>query len=200
MFDGVMNAKLFAALAAGLLALNAAQASTFKTIYTFCTGEKCTDGVVPGSLMNGAGHLFGTTSYGGTIQQGGTIFELIPAGPEWQHNVLYDFCSQSSCTDGQFPNTELILDGPGNLLGTAMWGEAGHRLRFDNLGGGTVYSWSGTIGTLYDFCLERKCSDGAGPRGGLVRDADGNLYGSTGGGGDNHNVYGGAGTIFMIAP
>jgi uncharacterized repeat protein (TIGR03803 family) len=63
-------------------------------------------------------------------------------------------------------------------------------------GGGTVYSLSGTtLTTLYRFCAERNCRDGAYPVGQLVVDADGNLFGATQTGGKY-----GAGVVFELSP
>jgi uncharacterized repeat protein (TIGR03803 family) len=36
-----------------------------------------------------------------------------------------------------------------------------------------------TVKTLYDFCSENSCADGSSPLGGLLRDGNGNLYGTT---------------------
>jgi uncharacterized repeat protein (TIGR03803 family) len=36
-----------------------------------------------------------------------------------------------------------------------------------------------TVRTLYDFCSENGCTDGSAPAGGLLRDGNGNLYGTT---------------------
>jgi len=48
---------------------------------------------------------------------------------------------------------------------------------------------------LYDFCSQQNCPDGSIPRGGLVADKNGHLYGTTSGGG----TYG-YGTVFELKP
>jgi uncharacterized repeat protein (TIGR03803 family) len=48
-----------------------------------------------------------------------------------------------------------------------------------------------TLATLYSFCSQSSCADGAAPRASLARDAAGNLYGTTTGGGS-----GSLGTVF----
>ena len=58
---------------------------------------------------------------------------------------------------------------------------------------GTVFKItpSGTLTTLYSFCSQNNCPDGASPSAALVQATDGNLYGTTSG------IYG-VGTIFKI--
>jgi uncharacterized repeat protein (TIGR03803 family) len=57
-----------------------------------------------------------------------------------------------------------------------------------------------TYSVLYSFCSESGCADGASPYAGIVRDAAGNLFGTTGAGGINSPIcYGyGCGTVFKI--
>ncbi len=52
---------------------------------------------------------------------------------------------------------------------------------------------TGALTTLYSFCLQSGCSDGAYPYAGLVLASDGNFYGTTTGGGTNYD-----GTVFKI--
>ena len=52
-----------------------------------------------------------------------------------------------------------------------------------------------TFTTLYNFCSQSGCADGAGPHAGLVQATDGNFYGTTSYGGPE-----GVGTVFEITP
>ena len=94
------------------------------TLYSFTGGA---DGGNPayGTLVaDNAGNLYGTTSQGG-VQLGcsnnscGVVFELSPNGAGWTEKVLHTFTGGS---DGANPFGGLILDGAGNLYGTAATG------------------------------------------------------------------------------
>ena len=50
-----------------------------------------------------------------------------------------------------------------------------------------------TVKTLYNFCSGNGCADGSAPAGGLLRDGNGNLYGTTTLGGAH-----GFGTVFEM--
>jgi uncharacterized repeat protein (TIGR03803 family) len=52
---------------------------------------------------------------------------------------------------------------------------------------------SGTLTTLYNFCSQSSCADGASPAAAVVQGNDGELYGTTSGGGSS-----GYGTVFKI--
>jgi uncharacterized repeat protein (TIGR03803 family) len=114
------------------------------------------------------------------------------------YKVLYNF-QGSANNDGAQPYADLLLDQHGDMFGTtATGGTSGEFICTENGGCGTVFelspnsdgSWKETV--LYSFCLETNCPDGRFPLGGLVRDAPGNLYGTTvegSGGGDYGNVF-----------
>jgi uncharacterized repeat protein (TIGR03803 family) len=186
---------------------------TETALYSFCSvgGSNCTDGDQPaaGLILDAAGNLYGTTYVGGAntsandLIGGGTAFKVAPPaqqGGAWTEMVLYSFCSVggSSCTDGTLPSASLIQDSAGNLYGTTTQGGTGS--------GGTVFelaapaqqggTWTETM--LYSFCSAggSVCTDGGIPSAGLIRDAAGNLYGTTSAGGANSN----GGTVFELAP
>jgi uncharacterized repeat protein (TIGR03803 family) len=159
---------------------------TFTTLYSFCShGGSCTGGSVPlaGLVQASDGNFYGTTFYGGSHDHG-TVFQITPSGTLTR---LHSFCSQSACADGGGPSAALIQATDGNLYGTTFYGT--------HYQWGTVFqiTLSGTLTTLHTFCSPGGCPDGAGSYAPLVQAKDGNLYGTTSGGG----TYGG-GTIFKI--
>jgi YVTN family beta-propeller protein/uncharacterized repeat protein (TIGR03803 family) len=159
---------------------------TLSTIYTFCSLTNCIDGIEPFSgLVQGVdGNFYGTTPSGGTIGAG-TVFEITSAG---QLNTLHNFCSQPGCADGNYSEAGLVQASNGNFYGTT-WAGGAH----DNAGTVFEITPAGQLTTLYNFCSQTNCTDGSNPLAGLVQASDGNLYGTTVGGGANT-----AGTVFQI--
>src|ERR1035437_8894175 len=160
---------------------------TLTTLYSFCSQTNCTDGATPyaGLVQAANGDLYGTTYYGGT-NGGGTVFKITQGGTL---TTLYSFCSQTNCTDGTGPGAGLVQAANGDFFGTTQVGGAND--------GGTAFKItpSGTLTTLYSFCSQTNCADGAYPYAGLVQLANGDLYGTTYSGGNNYN-----GTVFKITP
>jgi uncharacterized repeat protein (TIGR03803 family) len=127
---------------------------------------------------------------------------LILAAPSAfaQFSVVYTF---SGGVGGAFPATGLIQDAAGNLYGIA--GNGGIAAPRCHQSCGVVYEVapsSSTETVLYDFVGSTK---GYYPDAGLIRDSQGNLYGTTDGGGDtNACVEGqggaGCGVVFDWAP
>jgi uncharacterized repeat protein (TIGR03803 family) len=156
-------------------------------LYNFCSKPLCTDGYLPvaGLVHDAIGNLYGITYYGGASNKG-TVFEVTLSGEE---KVLYSFCALSGCADGYYPTAGLTIDKSGNLYGTTHWGGSN--------GAGVVFmvSPSGNEATLYNFCSQAYCTDGGEPQGSMVFDTNGNLYGTTNGGGAH-----GGGTVFMLTP
>ena len=85
----------------------------------------------------------------------GTVFKITPSGTL---TTLYSFCSQSGCTDGHSPYAGLVQATNGDFYGTTLYGGA-------NPYCGTVFKItpSGTLTTLYSFCSQSGCTDGANP-------------------------------------
>ncbi len=146
-----------------------------------------TNGAFPvgGLLLDASGNLYGTTNSGGANGVG-TVFKV--AGDTHALNTLADF----NGTNGAYPyGAELIADVDGNLYGTTSGG--GDLTLNGGRGRGTVFELvasTNTIVTLATF----NGANGYGPNAGLIADASGNLYGTTGGGGT-----GGSGTVFKVA-
>jgi len=128
------------------------------------------------------GNLYGATNYGGLYDKG-LAFEVSAAGV---YTTLYNFGAFD--TDAALPACTLTLDSEGNLYGTTALGGSD--------GGGTVFklshspsgSWTETI--LYNF----SATIASDPAGGVSLDSEGNLYGTTDGGGSDA-----LGTVFELS-
>jgi uncharacterized repeat protein (TIGR03803 family) len=135
------------------------------------------------------GNIYGTTTGGGAHGQG-TIFKITPSGALTR---FYSFCTQSNCSDGAYPYAGLVAGSDGNFYGTTeKGGSTGH---------GAVFriTPAGRLTTLYGFCTQTGCADGAYPAAGLVEGADRNFYGTTTqGGSDSCGGSNGCGTVFQI--
>jgi uncharacterized repeat protein (TIGR03803 family) len=167
----------------GLLMLFATQpapAQTLKALYSF-TGAADGGDPFPAVIRDAAGNLYGTTDYAGT-SFAGVVFKVSKTG---QETVLYNFCSHSGCTDGQYPYAPLVRDAAGNLYGTTQYGGT------SNLGVVFKLSATGKETVLHSFTGG---ADGVYPYGGLFRDAAGNLYGTTEIGGTSN-----LGVVFKIS-
>lgn len=179
-------------------------------LYTFQLG---TDATSPQSSLvaDGKGNLYGAGDTGGSgscngiVGNCGAIFRLSPptaSGGSWTEAVIYNFGSNAN--DGYFPADGLIFDQQGNLYGTTVLGGSGTCAG----GCGTVFElsppstsggpWTETI--LHNF--HGGAGDGANPFARLVFDAQGNLYGTTKGGGSGFcSGYPGlCGTVFRLSP
>jgi uncharacterized repeat protein (TIGR03803 family) len=156
-------------------------------LYSFCSQTDCSDGYGPGAVPIQAtdGNFYGTTLYGGAYGDSfdnnyGTVYKLTAQGVL---TTLHSFDG----TDGASP-TGLMQATDGDFYGITEDGA---------YNSGTIYKITpqGTLTTLYNFCSETGCPDGSGPTGALVQDTDGDLYGTTAGGGT-----GKYGTVFKITP
>src|SRR5579863_558042 len=131
-------------------------------------------------VMDANGNLYGTT-YGNGTDMPGTVFKVNKQGKE---TVLYTFKTGS---DGSAPMGSLVMDAEGNLYGTTSGNNGdsnGTVFRLNKYGKETV---------LYRF---QGVPDGRQPQAGVVRDAAGNLYGTTLNGGECPR--GECGTVFKV--
>ncbi len=153
-------------------------AGDLTTLYAF----NLPDGAYPfAKLVQGTdGNLYGTTTGGGA--GGGTIFRITPGGA---FSVVQSVVST--------PWGGVVQGSDGNFYGTTLYG--GNNNCY--LGCGTVFKMtsSGVLTSLYSFCSQPDCADGAQPFAGLVQGSDGNFYGTTSEGGTHGN-----GTVFNVTP
>src|SRR5262249_42007806 len=139
---------------------------TETVLYSFGTSFP-RDGVGPKArlIRDPLGNLYGTTVGDKDLGVLGTVFKLVPAGTL---TVLHTFTGQPN--DGELPVGDLARDGVGNLYGiTNLGGE---------LNAGTIFRLA-PDGTQYMVLHSFDGTDTALPTWGLIRDSDGNLYGTT---------------------
>src|SRR5579863_6889717 len=165
-----------------------AQAFTELHIFQGSEGKQPFAGLVQAT----DGNLYGTAASGGANGVGGTVFKITPRGAL---TPLYSFCSQSNCADGEYPQAGLVQASDGNFYGTTPEGGGGHYHQ-----GGTIFkvTSNGNLSTLYNFCSQPACADGADSLAALLQGTDGNFYGTTIGGGAYCTQNSGCGTVFKI--
>jgi uncharacterized repeat protein (TIGR03803 family) len=157
-------------------------------LWSFSPGGS--DGVAPvgGLVFDQSGDLYGTTSSGGS-GSGGTVFKLhqfISGG--WTFTVLYSF-NYSGSVNNPGPRDSLVVDAGGDLYGTTLADGA--------YGYGSVFRLTPSQGSytytdLHDFTGG---GDGAYPKGNVILDANGNIYGTASQDGTN-----GEGVVWEIMP
>jgi uncharacterized repeat protein (TIGR03803 family) len=151
--------------------------------FTYSTGQ-----FPSGVIMDSSGNLYGTTS--AAAAGSGAVYEVAHGS-----GTVTTLASFNSSSTGGYPYAPPIMDGSGNLYGTAHAGGA--------YSDGTVYevvNGSGAITVLGTF----NGTNGATPYGPLIMDTSGNLYGTTTGGGANNvgtvfELMNGSGTITTLA-
>jgi hypothetical protein len=176
----------------------------YTLLYTFCSASNCADGANPSGplLFDQENNLLGTTYAGATCRRSrshcGTIFKIIPNGAQSQESVLHTFCQLLDCKDGAGPVGGVVADAAGTLFGVTTIG-GGHDIDQGGNGGGTVFELTDSgLTVLHRFCALANCADGEHPLAGVVLDQAGQVYGTTGYGGEFEKVYGG--TIFQVKP
>jgi len=159
---------------------------TENTLYSF---KDQADGSSPigGLIFDQSGNLYGSSADG--MSNGGVIFEMTPQlSGSWTFNVLFGFVYPGDY-DCPGPWSSLTADAVGNLYGTAIFDgsyQNGSVFKLTPSNGGWTYT------DLHDFTGQ---SDGGMPVGGVVLDAQGNLYGTTSAGGSLN-----LGVVFEITP
>lgn len=152
------------------------------TLHSFCSKSGCSDGSDPwqGLVQGTDGNFYGTT-YSGGAKNGGTVFKIAPSGTL---TTLYNFCSQTDCTDGSSPYAGLARGSDGNFYGATQNGgdySYGTLFRITSLG---------TLTTLQSFDV----TDGSVPVAGLMQAVNGGFYGTTAEGGADS-----VGTVFSFS-
>jgi hypothetical protein len=161
------------------------------------------DGGTPSSgvVLDSAGNVYGTTKSGGTgscrlgnytegITIGcGTLYRVTKgSGGTWTETVLYNFIRGGGF--GIYPSGDLFFNSANHLLGVTLAGGDGFGTVFD-LQDTKKHGWRQS--TPHIFYGKR---DGVRPRGRLVVDASGDLFGVTSRGGDGTNNENG--TLFEV--
>jgi uncharacterized repeat protein (TIGR03803 family) len=139
--------------------------------------------------FDAAGNIYGTTVSGGNDDLCGglgcgTVYQLTKTGSTWTQNILY---KQTEAADD--PDSGVILDGAGNLYGTAPGGFTSNGAVFELTPSGS--GWTESFPYFFTFTS----GNGAFPFAGLIFDNAGNLYGAAAHGGP-----GGGGTVFELSP
>jgi uncharacterized repeat protein (TIGR03803 family) len=173
-------------------------------LHSFVGSPDGLDPAAAGLVFDAAGNLYGTTAFGGSTSNCGSlgcgvVFSLTPnSDGGWTENVLYNFCPATGCPDEASPWAGVIFDTSGNLYGTtSIGGQSEGGVAFELARPKGVWTES----VLYSFCSLKDCTDGAGPYAGLSFDPSGNLYGTTMNGGSPTCLSGGiCGVVFELTP
>jgi uncharacterized repeat protein (TIGR03803 family) len=147
-------------------------------------------------ILGRNGTILGTGTGGGDVLCDlgcGGVFQLIPNGHGFDDNVLHIF---ESGDDGSEPWAGLTVDANGNLFGATAYGGGGTGCPNGDNGCGTIFELTPN-GDSYDFNIIFRFQgpDGYGPFAELLADNNGNLYGTTEGGGAAS-----AGAGFRLSP
>ena len=153
------------------------------------------DGTYPygGVVFDPAGNLYGTTSNGGTFNNG-TVFELSPSDSGWTETILYNFGINLGL-HGKIPYGGLVRDSAGILYGPTNDG--------GSFNTGTIFSlapmnggWTENVLYSFDYIY----GDGNPLFASLILDGSGNLYGTSPGEGGLPDPVQYFGNVFMMTP
>lgn len=163
------------------------------------------DGSGPGAgvVLDSSGAIYGTTEYGGTSGNGGTVFKLTPSGSSYNETVIYKF---EGGKDGYAPLAGLTLSGSGALFGATLLGGAGSLCSSASEGCGTIFELKPSGSGYTETIVHRFTggSDGATP-GSPPIFAGRTLYGTAATGGASSSCGGapinpGCGTVYKLVP
>jgi uncharacterized repeat protein (TIGR03803 family) len=162
---------------------------TEQLLYSFAGGTS--DGAYPQYsplVFDKTGHLYGTTSNGGSACNCGIVFELTKSGSTWKETVLHAFLG-SAQKDGYVPQAGLSFDTAGNLYGTTEYGGLNNS--------GTVFQLQPTKSSWKYKTIHQFNSTNGGlyyPIGGITQGPNGYYYGTTYYGGFAYN----AGAVYRL--
>jgi uncharacterized repeat protein (TIGR03803 family) len=161
--------------------------------FSFAAGQGSTPQTSPFVLVTGSAYrkppLGYLTLYYLTANQGGAYGygSLVTLTPNFVFGDVHDFQGGPSDGAGPLGNLAVNPEGPGlGVFGATSAGGA--------YGNGTVFRWdpdTTTYSIVYSF--QGGTTDGSSPAGGVVLDDNGNIYGTTQGGGAN-----GTGVVFKL--
>jgi uncharacterized repeat protein (TIGR03803 family) len=175
----------------------------FSLLYTFPgEGGNWTGGANPlgGFFLDPSGNIFGVTEFGGVQNGYGAVFRL---SANHKEHAIHIFAGPPN--DGAIPLSPMISDHSGTFYGTTAFGGSG-RCRGGMPLCGTVFAIdsAGHYNIIHNF--QGGQDDGIEPWGNLVQDSQGNIYGTTMGGGPQSSPpcgppdAFGCGTIFKLSP
>jgi uncharacterized repeat protein (TIGR03803 family) len=159
---------------------------TLTTLHSFDANDGCY--LHSGLIQGSDGNLYGTTQEGGAPHSRGTVYQLTISGTLTR---MHSFCTETGCSDGDFPAAALVQGSDGNLYGTTRGSVAGSQTN-----DGTIFkiTTGGDLTTLHHFAY----TDGAWPIAALIQAANGDFYGTT--------IFGGlakcsssCGTVFSLS-
>jgi uncharacterized repeat protein (TIGR03803 family) len=144
------------------------------TFYNFC--DDCMVNPYPHSspVLGSDGNFYGLVGY--------DFYQLTADG---KYTVLYTFCSDEGCPAAD----ALVLGNDGNFYGASVGGG-----KYE-LGDIVKITPTGEVTLLYSLCSLPNCTDGVYGNSPLIQASNGNLYGTTGGGGTL-----GGGVIYELTP
>jgi uncharacterized repeat protein (TIGR03803 family) len=177
-------------------------AKTFRGSYTLTTlfSFNGANGAGPAAslIADANGDLFGTTEQGGA-NGAGTVFEIVNYGtvavPSYASTptILVSFNGAYDGSNGADPHGSLIADAYGDLFGTTAAGGTDDAGTVFEIARTSLTGYASTPTILISLNGSNGGTNGFDPLGSLIADANGDLFGTTIGGGAN-----GDGTVFEV--
>ena len=156
-------------------------AGAYSVVHTFPAGDDdCTLGGPIALLQGSDGAVYGTTLQVGAANRGSVFRMTLDGTLTTLHSFLHE-------AEGEFPDTAPMQAFDGLFYGTTRSGGI-----YDK---GVVYVMTADGGVALLHAFAGRPTDGAYPHGALIQASDGNLYGTTSGGGAFA-----CGTIFRLTP